>query len=139
MATYETKHGLRIARPEMMALANLLHHPRIAPDVIAGTTTKRSNKDLGRVLALAWLAGEQDRRNGTNQFELWAEGMAVALRNLFPDRAQQLAVSAGTGIRELPVFPLLGVLRARLFDAITRSETAASQARNGCVCGRKPT
>lgn len=99
----ETKHGLRIARPEMMALANMLHHPRIAPDQIAGTESKRSNKDLGRVLALSWLASEQDRRNGTDHFGLWPDRMAEALRDRFPDRAQQLALGAGTGIRELMV------------------------------------
>lgn len=44
----ETAHGVRIARPEMMALANLPHHPQIADTLIAGTDHRRSNKDLGR-------------------------------------------------------------------------------------------
>ncbi|MCX2863673.1 hypothetical protein OOZ63_17730 [Paucibacter sp. PLA-PC-4] len=44
-----TKVGIRIARPEMLALANMLHHPTIVGTLIAGTTWKRSNKDLGRV------------------------------------------------------------------------------------------
>lgn len=97
----ETKHGVRIARPEMMALANMLHHPKIGPELITSTTTKRSNKDLGRVLALAWLTAEQDRRNGTEELDSWAERMADALRARFPGRAKQLAQSAGSGLREL--------------------------------------
>jgi hypothetical protein len=97
----ETTHGVRIARPEMMALANMLHHPAIAAALIGDTTLKRSNKDLGRVLALAWLTAEQDRRHGTDELNSWAQRMADALQARFPNRAKLLALGAGAGIRAL--------------------------------------
>lgn len=97
-----TEHGLRIARPEMMALANLLHHPRVAPDLISGTGGwKRSNKDLGRVLALAWLTRERDVRHDTQDLDRWAEHMAQALRERFPDEAKALATGVGAGLRQM--------------------------------------
>ncbi len=55
-----TPFGIFVARPETMALANLLHHPTIGETSMSGLIgqrrIKRSNKDLGRVLALAYLA-----------------------------------------------------------------------------------
>lgn len=97
----ETVHGVRIARPEMMVLANLLHHPKIADILIAGTDYKRSNKDLGRVLALAYLATERDRRDGTEELGAWAGRMWRALHDKFGDQAACLANRAGAGLRAL--------------------------------------
>lgn len=97
----DTAHGVRIARPEMMALANLLHHPTIADTLIADTDRKRSNKDLGRVLALAYLTNQRDRRDGTDELEAWAGRMWIALQAKFGDHAPQLAARAGAGMRAL--------------------------------------
>ena len=52
--------GLEYASPSMMALANLLAHPQIGTDRIESGTMLgllRAAKDLGRVIALARLAG----------------------------------------------------------------------------------
>ena len=94
----ETEFGIRYARPAMMALANLLSHPMIGPETMSskyeGKGFKRSNKDLGRVLAIARL----DNDDGMAQ---WAGIMKEALRNCFPTRYPDLAKRAGSGFREL--------------------------------------
>ena len=101
----ETAQGVLIARPEMMALANLLHHPEIADSLIAGTDYKRSNKDLGRVLAMTYLTVQRDRRNNTDELAAWAGRMWAALRDKFGAHAPRLAERAGTGLRALMTSP----------------------------------
>lgn len=90
--------GIRYARPEMMALANLLEHPEIKPErmsgLFAGRAIKRSNKDHGRVLAIATLADLDDYRP-------WANSWKNALEACFPNEWRSLALRVGAGLRAL--------------------------------------
>ncbi len=93
-----TDLGIYCARPAMMVLANLLEHPRIGPELmegpIEGRKIKRTNKDLGRVLAIARLSSEQD-------MALWPGAWQEALLACFPQDARSLAEGAGRGLRAL--------------------------------------
>ncbi len=93
-----SEFGIRCALPLMMALANLLEHPAIKPDVIKNTPDKRSNKDLGRSLAIAWLSAETD-------LESWAPRWLAALKDRFPRHWKDLALDAGDGVRALLASP----------------------------------
>lgn len=97
----QTKSGIAIARPEMMALSNLLHHKKIGDEpmskAIGGRSIKRSNKDLGRVLALAYLAEseQEDALLG------WPDHWRKALELFFPKTWTKLAADCGGGLRAL--------------------------------------
>lgn len=90
--------GLKYARPSMMALANMLEHPDIGigemSSLFEGRAIKRSNKDLGRVLAIAFLGGDEE-------VEKWPAEWEEALRACFPDHMTGLAARAGAGIAAL--------------------------------------
>lgn len=97
-----TDMGLFVARPEMMALANLLEHPEIKLNTMlsgfAGRPDiKRSNKDLGRVIAISWLATDRDEDALLSWVAMWEE----ALKDRFPDEWIQLARRTGSGLRAL--------------------------------------
>lgn len=89
--------GLRYARPELMALANLLEHPRIGmqtmSSAIADRELKRANKDLGRVLAIARLSGDA--------IQDWTASWVQALRAQFPTTWRTLVGQTGNGLRAL--------------------------------------
>lgn len=95
--------GIYHARPSMMALANLLEHPKVRPDPIKGgfegRAIKRSNKDLGRVLALGYLT--EDRQPAS--LRDWAIDWHQALTHHFPNEAPTLAQQVGGGLRALMV------------------------------------
>ena len=93
----KTDLGIWIARPEMMALANLLEHPEIRPETMSGSRVKRSNKDLGRVLAIARLAVGRDE----DTLATWPGVWKSALQDRFPDEWCKLAARTGQGLRAL--------------------------------------
>lgn len=94
----DTEFGFRYARPEMMVLGNLLSHPVIGDETMsmsfADRTIKRSNKDLGRAVALARLAGDEEVAK-------WPKRWEEALRKCYPGEWRELARSAGQGLRRL--------------------------------------
>lgn len=93
-----SKEGLAYPHPAMMALANALSHPGLGTDTmsesIEGRTILRSAKDLGRVLALAWL-------EGPDALEEWPTLWQAALQSRFREAWRPFGRSAAAGVRAL--------------------------------------
>lgn len=89
-----TEYGLRCARPEMMALGNLMEHRTLKQNLIQGTSIKRCNKDLGRVLAIAWLT---DFKELLTWPTLWKD----ALQARFPKTWKSISPTVGDGLKAL--------------------------------------
>ncbi len=98
VGTLRSEQGLQYASPSMMALANLLAHPTVGHETmsepIGGRILLRSAKDLGRVLALAWLAGAEG-------VEEWLDPWRDALAASYPGEEGKLAARLSDGLREL--------------------------------------
>ena len=101
LLTYDpirTELGIFCARPEMMVLANLLEHRSIGLDMMSGIIgsrrLKRSNKDLGRVLAIGALTSEEALQG-------WPDTWERGIKSCFPTQWRQLAGSVGSGMRQL--------------------------------------
>lgn len=94
-----TELGLRVARPSSMALAHLLEHadPDLTPISNLRGTPPRFTKDVGRAVALWWLARRQTPRAG----EVWGAEWAEALWALYPDRLDEMKRAARAGLAAL--------------------------------------
>jgi hypothetical protein len=93
---------LQLASVEMMALSNLLHHPRIEAQrmkqKIEGLEIKRSNKDLGRVIALAALRDQQEE----DAVERWPAAWRQAMQELdAPEQTLALLENVNAGVEQL--------------------------------------
>ena len=89
--------GLEYAAPEMMALANLLSHPVVNDVAIESGEfrgLRRCAKDLGRVLALAYLSGRDET-------EGWLARWRDAIARSFPRTWRAHAARTGAGLREM--------------------------------------
>jgi hypothetical protein len=98
-AAPEAMLGLRAAEPACMALAHLLEHADPDRTPISGLpgSPPRFVKDVGRAVALWWLANQQSPLAPSR----WEEQWTRALENAFPDRRDELLAGAGNALQAL--------------------------------------
>jgi len=94
VAPCRSPSGLHYAAPWMMALANLLSHPRIGEQTMSYDGRLRAAKDLGRVLAIA-------RLSEVAELEAWPARWEAGLRECFPRSRGALARGVDRGLVEL--------------------------------------
>jgi hypothetical protein len=84
----------------MLALVNLLNHRVLTNQLMSAPMGNRKllrcSKDLGRVLAIAYL---QIRK--TNNLEPWIEEWMSGLKSCYPENSGKLGTSCGDGLAQL--------------------------------------
>jgi hypothetical protein len=95
----ETPFGLRVAHPACMALAHLLEHadPDRTPISNLPGRPPRFTKDVGRAIALWWLAGQQS----VTASETWRQAWNEALATLYPAHASEMMEAARKGLESV--------------------------------------